>query len=52
MVIEVIKKLVNFTTKIEVPKISVKKRKRYPIIPGWSNGGQKIASPFLMVFKV
>ncbi len=27
-------KSANFTTKTEVPKISVKKRKRYPIIPG------------------
>ena len=36
MVREVIKKSANFTTKIEVPKISVKKRKIYPIIPGWS----------------
>ena len=36
MVREVIKKSVNFNTKIEVPKISVKKRSMKPIIPGWS----------------
>ncbi len=36
MVREVKKKSANFTTKIEVPKTSVKRRKIYPIIPGWS----------------
>lgn len=34
MVSEVIKKSANFTTNIDVPKMSVKKRKIYPIIPG------------------